>query len=78
MKKAQQAFKALLRKVNEMIRKQTLRELMVERIFFAFTDEELQEMFDVHPNEVETLSDLDLLELYEETMLSGSNGCDEL
>lgn len=78
MKKAQQAFKALLRKVNEMIRKQTLRELMVERIFFAFTDEELQEMFDVHPDEVETLSDLDLLELYEETMLSGSNGCDEL
>ena len=61
-----------------MIKKQTLRELMVERIFFAFTDEELQEMFDVHPDEVETLSDLDLLELYEETMLSGSNGCDEL
>lgn len=61
-----------------MIRKQTLRELIVERIFFAFSDEELQELFDVHPDEVENLSDLDLLELYEETMLSGSGGCDDL
>ena len=61
-----------------MIRKQTLRELIVERIFFAFTDEELQTVFDVHPDEVENLSDLDLLELYEETIVAGSGGCDDL
>lgn len=56
----------------------TLRQLILERIFFAFSDEELQDMFDIHPDEVEALSDIDLLELYEETILSGSNGCDEL
>ena len=61
-----------------MIRKQTLRELIIERIFFAFTDEELQTVFGVHPDEVENLSDLDLLELYEETVVSGSSGCDDL
>lgn len=53
-----------------------LRELIIERIFFAFTDEEIQEVFDIHPDEVETLSDLDLLELYEETF--SSPGCDEI
>lgn len=61
-----------------MIQKQTLRELIVERIFFAFTDEELETLFNVHPDEVETLSDLDLLELYEETIQFDSGGCDEI
>ena len=56
----------------------TLRELIIERIFFAFSDEELQEMFDITEDEVELLGDLDLLELYEETILAGPNGCDEL
>jgi hypothetical protein len=55
-----------------------LRKLIVERIFFAFTDEELQQIFDIHPNEVEDLSDIDLLELYEETVTFGSSGCDEI
>jgi transcription initiation factor IIE alpha subunit len=55
-----------------------LRKLIVERIFFAFTDEELQEAFDINPNEVEDLSDIDLLELYEETVTFGSSGCDEI
>jgi hypothetical protein len=53
-----------------------LRKLIIERIFFAFTDEELQNGLGVHPDEVETLSDLDLLELYEETF--NSPGCDEI
>ena len=61
-----------------MITTPTLRELIIERIFFAFTDEELQDIFDVHPDEVETLSDLDLLELYEETVQINSGGCDEI
>ena len=61
-----------------MIEKPTLRELLIERIFFAFTDEELQDVFDIHPDEVELLDDLDLLELYEETFTYGSSGCDEL
>lgn len=55
-----------------------LRKLIIERIFFAFTDEELQEVFDIHPNEVEDLSDIDLLELYEETITFDSSGCDEI
>ena len=52
-----------------MITKPTLREMMIERIFFSYTDEELQEVFDIHPDEVETLNDLDLLELYDEAMM---------
>ena len=61
-----------------MIEKPTLRELIIERIFFAFTDEELQDVFDIHPDEVELLDDLDLLELYEETVPFGPSGCDEI
>ena len=61
-----------------MIKKPTLRDLILERIFFAFTDEELQVLFDIHPDEVELLDDLDLLELYEETVTFGSPGCDEI
>ena len=61
-----------------MISKPTLRELMLERIFFAFTDEELQDLFHIDPDEVELLDDLDLLELYEETITFGSPGCDEI
>ena len=43
----------------------SLRELMIERIFFAVTDEDLQVVYDIHPSEVEDLSDIDLFELYE-------------
>jgi hypothetical protein len=44
----------------------TLRELLIERIFFAVTGSELVEMYDISPGEVAGLSDLDLFELYEE------------
>lgn len=43
-----------------------LRELMIERIQYAVSDEVLQEYFDIHPAELLTLSDEDFLELYEE------------
>ena len=49
-----------------MITKPTLRELICERIFFACTYDELERTYDIHPNEVVDLDDLDLLELYEE------------
>ncbi len=55
-----------------------LRELIIERIFFAFTDAELKDLFDIFAKDVESLNDLDLLELYEETITLGSSGCDEI
>ncbi len=62
-----------------MIKNLTLRELIIERIFFAFAADDLEDMFGISGDEVEQLSDLDLLELYEETIFSQSNdGCDEI
>ena len=43
-----------------------LRELMTERILYAVSDEQLAEEFDISPDEIKELSDLDFLELYEE------------
>ena len=59
-----------------MIIPMTLREMMIERILFAFSDDELQVLFDISEDEVEMLGDLDLLELYDETLLYGVQGDD--
>lgn len=47
----------------------SLRELMIGRILFAVSDDELEMRYDVPVNELETLSDLDLFELYEEVVV---------
>lgn len=47
-----------------------LRDLMVEYILFAFTDEQLMENFQVYEGDLITLSDIDLLEIYDKTLLS--------
>jgi hypothetical protein len=44
----------------------TLREMMTERILFAVDESILATEFDISPDEISTLSDLDFLELYEE------------
>lgn len=51
----------------------SLRELMIEYILFAFSEEELQERFMVDPEDLPTVSDLDLLEMYDMTLLSEIN-----
>lgn len=48
----------------------TIRELMVEYICFAFTEKELMDKFHITEEEVAELSDEDLLELYDQTLLS--------
>jgi len=48
----------------------TLKELMVEYILFAFTEEELQEKFHVTEEELGNLCDVDLLEIYDQTLLT--------
>ena len=50
----------------------TLRELMIERILFICDEEILNTTYGIHEDEIETLSDLDLLELFEE--VHGLNG----
>lgn len=47
----------------------TLREMMVELILFAFDEEDLQAHFHVTTDEVAELSDVDLLELYDQTFI---------
>ena len=47
----------------------TIRELMIEYICFAFTDEDLQTLFHVTDDELADLSDVDLLEIYDQTLL---------
>ncbi len=47
----------------------TIRELMIEYICFAFTDHELQDLFHVTDAELADLSDVDLLEIYDQTLL---------
>ena len=44
----------------------TLRELLIERIYFAMDEEELAELYSVHGDDLEDLSDVDLFEIYEE------------
>ncbi len=48
----------------------TIRELMVEYILFAFTEEELIEKFQITEEEISNLADEDLLELYDQTLLT--------
>ena len=43
-----------------------LRQLMTERILYAVSEEQLAEEFDISPDEIQNLSDLDFLELFEE------------
>lgn len=44
----------------------SLREMILERVFFCLSEEELMSEFSLTENEVTELSDLDLLELYEQ------------
>lgn len=46
-----------------------LRELIIGRILYAVSDEELQETYQLDEDGLENLSDLDLFELYEEVVL---------
>jgi hypothetical protein len=48
----------------------TMREMVIEYILFAFTDEELMERFHVLAEEVKDLPDQDLLEMYDMTLLT--------
>jgi hypothetical protein len=48
----------------------TLRELMVEYILFAFDEDELMAKFQVTESELPNLTDVDLLEIYDQTLLS--------
>jgi len=47
-----------------------LRELMIEYILFAFNDEELMSKFQITEEEIPNLGDVDLLEIYDQTILS--------
>ena len=47
----------------------SMRELMIEYIMFAFTDEQLMELYQVTEEELPELSDVDLLEIYDQTLL---------
>ena len=51
----------------------TMRELVIEYILFAFTDEELLERFHVTGDELNSLQDVDLLEMYDTTLLMELN-----
>lgn len=42
-----------------------LRNLLIERILFAVTEEELDRRFQIGEEEIYNMSDLDLFELYE-------------
>ena len=46
-----------------------LREILIERIYFAMPEEELAELYSVHGDELQDLSDVDLFEIYEEVNL---------
>jgi hypothetical protein len=48
----------------------TIRELMVEYVLFAFTEEQLLEKFQVTEEELSNLCDVDLLEIYDQTLLT--------
>lgn len=47
----------------------SLRELMIGRILFAVSDEELLSRYAVAETDLEELSDLDLFELYESVVV---------
>jgi hypothetical protein len=46
-----------------------LRDLMIEYIMFAFDDVELMKRFDITEHELYNISDVDLLEIYDQTLL---------
>ncbi len=48
----------------------SLRELMIEYILFAFDEQELMEKFQVTEDELPDIADVDLLEIYDQTLLS--------
>ena len=48
----------------------SIRELMIEYILFAFSDEELMSRFQLIESDLATLSDVDLLEVYDQTLLT--------
>jgi len=48
----------------------SLRELMIEYILFAFDEEELMQKFQVNEEDLANISDMDLLEIYDQTLLS--------
>ena len=48
----------------------SMREMVIEYILFAFSDEELMERFRVLADEVPDLPDQDLLEMYDMTLLT--------
>ena len=50
----------------------TLRELIIERILFAESEEALREYFMVDPEKLQDLSDLDLFELYEDVVFQNT------
>lgn len=52
----------------------SLREMIVEYILFAYSDEELMEKFQITDEEISNLTDQDLLEIYDQTLLSPING----
>jgi hypothetical protein len=54
---------------NNMTSVPTLRDLITERILYAASEEELHRDFQVTEEGLKDLSDLDLFELYEHTML---------
>ena len=47
----------------------TIRELMIEYILFAFTEEELMNHFHITEEELPSIGDVDLLEIYDQTLL---------
>ena len=47
-----------------------LRELMIEYILFAFSEEELMQKFQVTEEDLNSIGDVDLLEIYDQTLLS--------
>lgn len=52
----------------------TIKELMVEYILFAFDEDQLQEKFHISEEELSNLNDVDLLEIYDQTLLSPIDG----
>lgn len=48
----------------------SIRDLMIEYILFAFTEEELLSKFQVTEEELPNLTDVDLLEIYDLTLLA--------
>ena len=46
-----------------------IRELITEYILFAFTEDQLRDQFQISELEIADLSDQDLLEMYDQTLL---------